>query len=339
MLVVHSDGMALHDPGPGHPDSPDRLRAAVDALKDLPGLQWSESREATQTELERVHHPAYVARLAELRGRVCTLDPDTHLSAGSVAAAYLAAGAAIQATEAVFVAGNNLALALVRPPGHHAEADAAMGFCLFNNIAIAAEHARATLGCERVLILDWDVHHGNGTQHLFEERRDVLFMSIHESQLYPDTGALHETGRGEGRGYTINVPCPAGRGDADYVYILRSLLVPIAAAFRPNLVLVSAGFDAHRADPLANMELTEDGYAEMTKIVHEIADRYANGRVVFFLEGGYDLEAMPRSLRACIEALMPVKDEPASVVRLPTPAARSIVAAVKDQHADHWSFA
>ncbi len=336
MRVVHSERMVAHDPGPGHPESPERLRVAAKALKDVAELEWSEPREATDAELERVHHHAYVARIAELRGRVLSLDPDTHLSAGTVEAAYLAAGAAVMATEAVFRGANTKALALVRPPGHHAEADAAIGFCFFNNVAIAAAHAIETLGCERVLILDWDVHHGNGTQHIFEERRDVLFMSLHEFPHYPGTGALHEMGRGEGRGYTINIPCPGGLGDGDYIHALRSILVPVAASYRPNLVLVSAGFDAHDADPLANMRLSERGYAELMRIVKDIAEQHADGRIVLLLEGGYDLEAMPRSLRACVDVLIGRGGEP--LHEPPTQAGRDVVNAVKDQHSDHWSF-
>lgn len=337
MRIVHSERMVDHDPGPGHPEAPERLRAAAAALRDVPGAEWLKPREATATELERVHHHAYVERIAELRGRALTLDPDTHTSAGTVDAAYLAAGAAIQATEAVFDGANTVAVALVRPPGHHAEADAAMGFCFFNNVAVAAAHARATLGCERVLILDWDVHHGNGTQHIFEERRDVLFMSLHEFPLYPGTGALHEVGRGDGQGFTLNVPCPAGFRDEDYVHALRQLLVPVAAEFQPNLVFISAGFDAHDADPLANMRLTERGYAAMTRIVKEVAERHADGRVVLLLEGGYDLEAMPRSLRACVDVLAGSASE--TTIEKPSQAARNLVHAVMEQHAAYWRFA
>jgi acetoin utilization deacetylase AcuC-like enzyme len=337
MRVVHSERMVEHDPGSGHPESPARLRAAAQALEDVVGLWWEEPREATDAELERVHHHAYVTRLRELRGRAVTLDPDTHASAGTIDAAYLAAGAAIQATEAVFDGSTRRSLALVRPPGHHAEADAAMGFCFFNNVAVAAAHARATLGCERVLILDWDVHHGNGTQHIFEERRDVLFMSVHQHPLYPGTGALHEVGRGEGRGYTVNVPFPGGLGDADYLHALRALLVPIADVYRPELVLISAGFDAHDADPLAGMRLTERGYAQMARVVKDVADRYAEGRLVVLLEGGYDLEAMPRSLRAVVDVLTDARiDDEAT--EPPSDIGRRVVAAVRDMHETHWPF-
>lgn len=334
MLIVHSERMVEHDPGPSHPESPERLRRAADALRDLPGARWHEPREARDVELERVHHRAYVARLRELRGRALTLDPDTHASSGSIDAAYLAAGAAIEATEHVFRGGDATAIALVRPPGHHAEADAAMGFCFFNNVAVAAAHARATLGCDRVLVLDWDVHHGNGTQHIFEERRDVLFVSLHQHPLYPGTGALHEIGRGDGRGYTVNVPFPGGLGDADYLLALDALLVPLADAFRPELVLVSAGFDAHDADPLAGMALSEAGYAAMARVVKGIAERHASGRTVLVLEGGYDLDAMPRSLRAAAEGLggraltHDFGDASESGVR--------VIEAVRRMHAETW---
>ncbi|MBM4359276.1 MAG: histone deacetylase [Deltaproteobacteria bacterium] len=335
MLVVHSERMVFHDPGAGHPESPERLRAAVRELREVPGLRWQEPREVTSAELERVHHPAYVTRLRELRGRALTLDPDTHASSGTIDAAFLAAGAAIEATEAVCRGATTSALALVRPPGHHAEADAAMGFCFFNNVAVAAAHARAELGCERVLIVDWDVHHGNGTQHIFEERSDVLFVSLHQHPLYPGTGAIHEVGRGAGRGFTVNVPFPGGLGDADYLHALRSIVVPIADVFRPDLVLVSAGFDAHDADPLAGMRLSEQGYARMTRVLKDLARRHAAGRLVMLLEGGYDLDAMPRSLRAAVAALL--AGEPVDELHeRPSDVGRRIVSAVCDQHSDFW---
>jgi acetoin utilization deacetylase AcuC-like enzyme len=274
--------------------------------------------------------------LRELRGRALTLDPDTHASSGSIDAAYLAAGAAIEATEHVFRGGGSKAIALVRPPGHHAEADAAMGFCFFNNVAVAAAHALAELGCARVLIVDWDVHHGNGTQHIFEERRDVLFMSLHQHPLYPGTGALHEIGRGEGRGYTVNVPFPGGLDEADYLHALRALLVPIADAFRPELVLVSAGFDAHDADPLAGMSLREEGYAAMTGLLMDVARRHAEGRIALVLEGGYDLDAMPKSLRAAAEVLA-VGTVP-TIARPPSAAGARVVEAVRREHASTWAL-
>ncbi|MCC6522000.1 MAG: histone deacetylase [Polyangiaceae bacterium] len=303
ILLLTDPRMRRHEPGPGHPERPARLATVCAALDGARGTRWAEAPAAERAALERVHAPAYVEHIESLRGHPASLDADTHLSAGSVEAAYLAAGAAVEAVTAVVDGRARSAFALVRPPGHHAEADHGMGFCVFNNVAIAAAHARAALGLERVLVVDWDVHHGNGTQAAFLARSDVLFMSLHQFPFYPGTGALEEVGAGEGRGFTVNVPFPEGRGNADYARALEDVLAPIAAAYRPELVLVSAGFDAHAADPLAEMRLTEEGFAAMTGLVRDIADEHAAGRLVLLLEGGYDLRALAESTRACVEVL------------------------------------
>ena len=304
-LLITDDAMLDHVAGEGHPERPDRLRAIRAELERRPvaGTSWSVPRPASTEAVGRIHHPQYVAAMEALRGRSVALDPDTATSPGTVDAAFLAAGAAIDAVEAVFEGQARRAFALVRPPGHHAEADRAMGFCFFNNIAIAAAHARQRPGCDRVLIVDWDVHHGNGTQHVFESRRDVLVFNTHRFPFYPGTGALKENGRGEGEGFTVNVPLPGGLGDADYAAVFTDLLEPIAAAYRPNLILVSAGFDAHRDDPLADMQLSEDGFASMCGVVRQLADKHCEGRLVLVLEGGYDLGGLSRSVRACVEVL------------------------------------
>ena len=253
--------------------------------------------------IKRIHTAAHIDRIESLRGRSASLDVDTAVSPGSVEAVYLGAGAAIDTVTAVVTGGARRAFALVRPPGHHAEVNRAMGFCLFNNIAIAAAHARAELGCDRVLIVDWDVHHGNGTQQAFYGDPNVLFFSAHQHPLYPGTGASSEIGTGDGTGYTVNVPLPPGLGDADYAAIFRQILVPIADSFVPDLVLVSAGFDAHRNDPLGGMAMTEAGFAFLCAMVRDIADCHANGRLSLILEGGYDAAALASSVRACIEVL------------------------------------
>ncbi len=305
VLLLTDPAMLAHDPGPGHPERPARLEAVLDVLRErpAPGTSWRAPRRATREQVARVHDPMYVDAVEALRGQYAVLDGDTFTSPGTVDAAWLAAGAAIEAVEAVVRREARRALALVRPPGHHAERDHAMGFCFFNNIAVAAAHARESLGCERVLIVDWDVHHGNGTQHTFEDRRDVLVFNTHQSPLYPGTGGAPETGRGEGDGFTVNVPLPRGSGDADYAAVYEQLLIPIAEAYRPDLVLVSAGFDAHRDDPLADMAVSEEGFAHLCGVVCEIADGCAEGRVAVLLEGGYDLAALARSVRGCVEIL------------------------------------
>ncbi|HWE23582.1 MAG TPA: histone deacetylase [Myxococcales bacterium] len=304
VLLLFDPVMTEHDPGPGHPESPDRLQAIWRDLSSRPvaGTQVAAPPKATREELQRVHDQGYVARILELRGRELQLDPDTATSAASVDAALLAAGAAAEAVRRVLNGNAESAFALVRPPGHHAESTRAMGFCLFNNVAVAAAEAHAR-GLSRVLCVDWDVHHGNGTQHSYYARRDLLFCSTHQYPLYPGTGHELETGTGAGEGFTVNVPLPAGCGDADYSAAFADLLLPIGDAYRPELVLVSAGFDAHRDDPLAGMEVSEDGFAALCGAVKQIADRHCPGRLVLTLEGGYDLQALSRSVRGCIEVL------------------------------------
>ena len=303
VLLLTDPAMLTHDPGPGHPERPARLEAVLGALRTppVPGTDWRAPRPATREQVARVHDPLYVDAVDALRGQYAVLDGDTFTSPRTVEAAWLAAGAAIDAVEAVVRGEARRAFALVRPPGHHAERDHAMGFCFFNNVAVAAAHARAALGCERVLVVDWDVHHGNGTQHAFEERRDVLVFNTHQFPLYPGTGGAPETGRGEGDGFTVNVPLPRGSGDAEYAAVYDELLVPIAEAYRPDLVLVSAGFDPHRDDPLADMAVSGEGFAHLCGVVRGIADAHAGGRLVLLLEGGYDLAALATSVRGCVE--------------------------------------
>jgi acetoin utilization deacetylase AcuC-like enzyme len=305
LLLVYDDPMLAHDPGPFHPEHPGRLRAIRDALVEDPvgGSSWVAPRPATRQEIERIHTRAYVDHVEAQRGRRTELDLDTPLSPRSVEAAHLAAGAALSAVEAVAEDPHRKAFALVRPPGHHAEAGQGMGFCVFNNVAIAAAHAVEALGLSRVLVIDWDVHHGNGTQASFFRRRDVLVFNVHRWPFYPGTGAAQEVGAGEGEGFTVNAPMPASLGDGDYRLIFSGLLEPVAEAFRPELVLVSAGFDAHRADPLGGMRLSEEGYAWMCSSALGIARRHARGRMALVLEGGYDLGALARSTRACLEVL------------------------------------
>ena len=294
--------MREHDPGPGHPESPARLSSLHHALTErpLPSMQWLAPRSASAQDLMRVHAASYVEGMLERAGTPTRLDADTRTSEGSVAAALLAAGAAIDAVCAAFSGRHRGAMAIVRPPGHHAERRRPMGFCLFNNVAIAAEYALAHLGCERVLIVDWDVHHGNGTQHAFEGRDDVLFFSTHRFPFYPGTGALREVGYDQGIGHTVNVPMGVGAHDGDYAIIFEELLAPIAASYKPDLVIVSAGFDAHRLDPLGGMRVSDEGFASMMGVVRAIADTCAEGRVALVLEGGYDLQALEESVRACL---------------------------------------
>ncbi len=290
-----------HDMGAGHPESPDRLRAIVSHLKQtgvLAKLTPIQAQPVADEWITQIHSDAYLARIkaaAPISGRV-SLDPDTSLSPGSLRAAYLAAGGALAAADAIMAGEVENAFCAVRPPGHHAEHDHAMGFCLFNNVAIAARYLQRRHGVGKVLIVDWDVHHGNGTQHSFYEDPTVLFFSTHQYPHYPGTGWVDETGSGSGANYTINVPMESGEGDEAYLDVFRKVLVPAADQFKPDFVIISAGFDAHRDDPLASMGLTEAGYAELTRIVADLAQRHCQGRILSCLEGGYHLEALAASV-------------------------------------------
>ena len=303
-IVITDRRFLEHDPGAGHPESPARLDAVQSDLARAPiaGVQIEAPRFATDAEIEAVHPAAYREALAALAGRRARLDPDTATSPGSWDAARLAAGAAVEAVAATMTGRARNAFALVRPPGHHAVPDRAMGFCLLNNAAIAAEAARRA-GAARVVIVDWDVHHGNGTQDIFEAREDVLYMSVHQYPFYPGTGGSEEVGVGAGRGATVNVPLPGGQGDADYGVVFHDLFLPAARAFRPDVVIVSAGFDAHARDPLAGMRVSERGFAAMASVLAQLADEACGGRLALMLEGGYDLPALTASVRAALEVM------------------------------------
>ncbi len=302
-VLLSSDERLLdHDPGPGHVESPERLQAILAELATLPaGVGWASARDATAEELRRVHAPEYLARLETLRGAEESLDPDTSVSPGSIAAAVRAAGACCGLVDALIERKAQSGFALVRPPGHHAERAEAMGFCLLNNVAIAAEHVRAR-GVERVAVVDWDVHHGNGTAHHFEERSDVLYFSTHRYPFYPGTGAAEEAGRGEGKGFTVNVPLPAAMTDGDFGAVYEAIAAPVLRRFRPGLILVSAGFDPHRDDPLGGMEMTAEGFAGLCALLRDVGSSLG-APLLLALEGGYALEALAESVRGCVEVL------------------------------------
>lgn len=307
--LVYDSRYLAHDMGAGHPESPNRLRAIMQRLEQsglAAELMRIEPRKAEDEWITLVHRPEYVEHLnreSPTSGRV-SLDADTCMSPGSLTAAYLAAGGALAGVDAIMAGHVQHVFCAVRPPGHHAEAGRAMGFCLFNNVAIAARYAQKRYGLQRVLIVDWDVHHGNGTQHSFEADPSVLFFSTHQYPHYPGSGRATESGTGRGEGYTINVPMEAGEGDDDYRAVFQKVLVPAAEAFKPELVIISAGFDAHRDDPLASMGLTEEGYADLTSIVARIAGQHCRGRLLSSLEGGYNLTALAASVERHIRALV-----------------------------------
>ena len=299
-LFTHPD-MLAHRPGVGHPESPERLQAVLDALDaaDL-GLDRHAATEAAVADLERLHPADHVARLlaAAPDSGLRQLDADTVLSPGSVRAARLAAGAVIDAVRAVARGETARAFAAVRPPGHHAEPDTSMGFCLFSNVAVAARVAQSE-GMARVAVIDFDVHHGNGTQAAFETDDSLFLGSIHQSPLYPGTGAASETGVGN----IVNVPVPPHAAREAWRGSFAGGLMPALEAFRPDLILISAGFDAHRRDPLAHQSLEAEDFAWATRAVLEVARSRCGGKVVSSLEGGYDLEGLGRSAVAHVQAL------------------------------------
>ena len=310
--LVEDDRFLLHRAPYEHPEHPGRLSAIHGRLKEAGLLARCErvpAREATREELERIHTAEHVRTIASTANRdFSQLDPDTYASRGSYEAALLAAGGLVDLSLAVAEGRLSNGIALLRPPGHHAEADHAMGFCLFNNVAVAARAVQdrgaaaqaAQPGARRVLVVDWDVHHGNGTQHSFWEDPTVLYFSTHQFPFYPGTGAIDEIGGGAGLGFTVNVPLPAGCGDAEYLAAFDRVLLPVARRFAPDLVLVSAGYDAADGDLLGSMRITPDGYARLTRRLLGLA----GGRVVLALEGGYNLDAIARSAEASLRALL-----------------------------------
>ncbi len=301
--IVTDDAFLAHDTGPGHPERPDRLRAVGRLLESGPreDLVSIPARDATVEELAAVHeseHVERVARTANLPHHA--FDADTPTGPQSYAAARRAAGGLLALVDAVVEGKVRNGFAFVRPPGHHAERDRPMGFCLFNNVAVAAAHLRRRHRLDRVLVVDWDVHHGNGTQHTFYRDPSVMFVSSHQYPFYPGTGGADEVGSGEGEGFTLNLPFPGGYGDAEYVEAYLEVVEPVARAFRPDFILVSAGFDAHRRDPLAGMEVTEEGFAALARMCLRVAHDVAGDRLVAVLEGGYDLTALVRSVGAVL---------------------------------------
>jgi len=297
-----------HRPGFDHIERPERLSSLYSSLAALPERDLFLEPQFTPAPRKTIllnHTASHIDTVAATAEKIFSvLDADTVTSEKSFAAALLAAGAATRAIDMLYEGIIDNGLALVRPPGHHAEQGRAMGFCLFNNVALAARHAIREYGVKRIFIVDWDVHHGNGTQNAFYDTDEVLFISLHQSPLYPGSGGFTESGVGRGTGFTVNIPMPGGQGDLEYALIFNTVVAPLCRQYQPELILVSAGFDACYADPLSSMRLTHQGFAYMTRVLTELAEEFCNGRLFLCLEGGYDLAGLKGGVFAVLGELL-----------------------------------
>lgn len=325
----------------GHPESQHRLLAIWDMLQEtklIEDLSVLEPRDATKEEICLVHDPKYFDIIRSTSGKPRVyLDSDTSTCPVSFAAAVRAAGGMLSSIDRILNNDIDVAFPLVRPPGHHAESNMAMGFCLFNNVAIGASYIIRTRNFKRVLIVDWDLHHGNGTQNMFYGSREVLYFSTHQYPHYPGTGSIKEVGIANGAGYNINVPLPGGMGDTEYMKIFFEVLGPIIEQFRPEFILVSAGFDTYFEDPLGGMNITPTGFAQMTRFLKEAAQTHSGGNLIFILEGGYSLEGLWLSTRAVIDELLEKSKTDYPPADLKT-SADSIIAVVKGTQSPYWKF-
>lgn len=340
IAIIKDDRYREHTAGPGHPESPNRLRVIHELIdKEFNSLPLILPRLATADELALIHDPFYIQAVAATEGRSHSqLDPDTGASARSYEIARLAVGGLLVAVDTLLAPNSELPtpnsiFAFVRPPGHHAEADHAMGFCLFNNIAIAAAYAKKKHGLKRILIVDWDLHHGNGTQHSFYDDPSVLYFSSHQFPYYPGSGNYDQIGIGAGEGFTVNAPFPTGFADAEYIKVYSEILKPIALEFKPELVLVSAGFDPYLEDPLGGMGVTGEGFGSLASIVREIAEQTCSGRVLLSLEGGYN----PDGLREGTGAVLNAFSKSLQTVTSPAaPAADRIIRSIVSHQKKYW---
>jgi len=330
-----------HDNGMGHPESQERILAIVDMLKFtklFDEVVRIEPRDATREEITLVHTPEHYDNIASTKGRPKVfLDADTSTCPVSFDAALRAAGGMISAIDSVLSGEVDRAFPLVRPPGHHAEADRAMGFCLFNNVAVGAAYLTEVKGLERVLVIDWDIHHGNGTQHIFYDTSKVLYFSTHQYPFYPGTGAAEEVGSGEGKGYTVNVPMEPGMGDDEFIRIFEEILKPIIDQYKPEFILVSAGFDIYFEDPLGGMKVSPEGFAKLTRLLTDEADKICDGKIVFLLEGGYNLDGLWISTKEVIEELL---DKKKTEYKLSVSETNvdSLIDNIKKIYSDYWEF-
>lgn len=326
-----------------HPENANRLRSIVSALEEnniLNAVQMLSPRTATEKEISLVHDEFYIRSLQKFcESGGGYLDPDTYAYGPSFDIAKLSAGGVLTAVDTVMKKEADVSFALVRPPGHHAESGHAMGFCLFNNVAIAAKYVQKEYGLKKILIVDWDVHHGNGTQHSFYDDASVLYFSTHQYPYYPGTGDFTETGMRAGEGYTVNVPLPGGCGDNEYVYAFEKILVPVTEQFAPDFILVSCGFDAYEHDPLGGMEVTESGFLKMFQMVHELSRKLCDRRLVLALEGGYHFKGLGSIMTTIVNSL--ISDNASAPRPSETPVTkkfRDLIETIQDTLKPYWKF-
>jgi acetoin utilization deacetylase AcuC-like enzyme len=339
-ILIKDRRFIEHRNRPGHPECPERLEGIYAMLEsdDMRGrCEEVEPRPALKEEIAWNHSPQYIDEIEKTAGRPFTyLDPDTSTSEGSWEAAILAAGGFLHALDVIIAGQADNGFALVRPPGHHAEAGRAMGFCLFNNVAIGAHYLLKKHGLSRVMILDWDIHHGNGTQNAFYDSPQVLYCSSHQYPYYPGSGAFEEVGSGDGRGYTINMPLPGGQGDDDFVCLYANILAPVVEEFRPEFILVSAGYDIYCRDPLGAMEVTPAGCARLTGLLKGLAGTSCGGRLLLGLEGGYHLQGIAESVQETVLALSGPPAPDVSVPRHADAHVQKIIDRVRSVHRPYW---
>jgi acetoin utilization deacetylase AcuC-like enzyme len=304
-VVIDSEYLK-HDPGEFHPERPERLKILLDLAAELDPERFRllSPRIASREEVEYCHGSEYLELLESTsETNRYALDGDTVTCRDSFGVGLLAVGGFLELLDMIAAGECRNGFALVRPPGHHALRDRAMGFCLFNTVAIGAHHIKRRHGAERILIMDWDVHHGNGTQDAFYQKPWVLYLSTHQYPYYPGTGAIEDVGIGKGEGYTVNIPLPGGCGDQEYLRVFKEIAVPVADRYKPDWILVSAGFDPHQRDPLGGMAVTERGFGIMASVLVDLAEKHAGGKIAFLLEGGYDLKALKGSVAAVLREM------------------------------------
>jgi acetoin utilization deacetylase AcuC-like enzyme len=329
-----------HENGFDHPESPDRVYAINDMLNQtqiIKNLKILKARDASKEEILSVHTDKYYEKIKSTKGKEKVfLDQDTSTNWHSYDAAIRASGGVLQSIDEIINKEINIGFVIERPPGHHAEADRAMGFCLFNHIAVGAGYLMSK-GFSRILIIDWDVHHGNGTQHIFESSKNVLFFSTHQFPFYPGTGSIGEKGADEGTGYTVNVPLSPGMGDSEYIKIFQEILIPVTAQYKPEFILVSAGFDSYIDDPLGGMQVTPVGFSRLTEIVINLSEQFCDGKLIFVLEGGYNLNGLWECTNKVFETLLNY-DKTDSDNLLESTKADNTIDEIKKSYSQFWQF-